>query len=338
VTLQNKLPNNPPDQQSFNLLQPIIEGFNFNQLHESARVGLHPQLVAVNNFTDDGASVGFNRDSTVAPGGSETYTWYAGDPQFSSSGSFGSSGSNSAGSVQAPIEFGATSLRDWGDAIKHGSHGAGGALVIEPQGSEWTTDPGTNASATVTDSRDNLLFREFVVVVHDDLTMDSDFPFPDPGGFRAGLQNGTDAVLQNHGGDEVEDAGQKGINLRTEVLSNRLGQATEFDTDASNQIDQPNDFSSTASLPGCGGACGDPVTPVFTAHVGTPVRFRLVYPAGHNREHGFTIHGHNFQEEPWTNNSTVLGSNPNSELPGALSNLSVPAAFNLLMTAGGRMG
>jgi hypothetical protein len=30
--------------------------------------------------TDDGAHVGHNEDSTVKPGGSRTYRWYAGEP------------------------------------------------------------------------------------------------------------------------------------------------------------------------------------------------------------------------------------------------------------------
>ena len=60
------------------------------------------------------ANVGFNTDSTIAPGKTYTYIWYAGDRKFDSKGKF----------VAAPIEFGATNLRDIGDVIKHSSHGA----------------------------------------------------------------------------------------------------------------------------------------------------------------------------------------------------------------------
>jgi hypothetical protein len=334
ITLRNNLPSGTmPEQLSFETLPTDVENFNFNQFHESNRVGLHMGLVSMNPATDDGARVGFNNDSTVEPGTTHTYTVYAGDRAFSSNGTV----------EQAPIEFGATAIRDMGDVVKHSSHGAEGALIIEPQGSTWTTDSGTNASATVT-SGGNLLFREFVVIFHDDLTINSTFPFPDtdpptrgcPGGLDC-LPNGTvnSALLQNAGGDEIEDSGQKAINYRTEPLRPRHGEPPEFDDDSMNQLDQTNDFSSTGTLAGCGGPCGDPSTPVFTAIVGTPVRFRLVVPAAHHREHGFTIEGHHFQEEPWINNSTALGSNPLSSELGANSNMSAPTVFNILVSAGG---
>jgi len=37
-----------------------------------------------------------------------------------------------------------------------------------------------------------------------------------------------------------------------------------------------------------------------------PVRFRVVQPTGHARQHAFTIHGHAWFHEAWVNNSTVL--------------------------------
>ncbi|HEY6332003.1 MAG TPA: copper oxidase [Blastocatellia bacterium] len=333
ITLQNNLPSGTmPEQLSFNLLPPDVENFNFNQFHESNRVGLHMGLVSLNPATDDGARVGFNPDTTVGPGETQTYTVYAGDRVF-----------NSAGTLEAsPIEFGATAIRDMGDVVKHSSHGAEGALIIEPQGSTWTTDSGTNASATV-DLNGSLAYREFVVIFHDDLTLNSTFPFPDTNPPTRGCPGGLDcingvvnsALLQYAGGDQIEDSGQKGINYRQESLRSRQGFPPEWADEAMNAVDQTNDFSSTATLPGCNGPCGDPVTPVFTANVGTPVRFRLVVPASHHRVHGFTIEGHNYQEEPWINNSTTLGSNPLSNVLGANSTMSGPTVFNILVTAGG---
>jgi hypothetical protein len=50
---------------------------------------------------------------------------------------------------------------------------------------------------------------------------------------------------------------------------------------------------------------GDPPTPVFTAHAGTPVRFRVLHPGGIFEGHVFTLHGHGWQELPY-----VHGVNP----------------------------
>ena len=47
----------------------------------------------------------------------------------------------------------------------------------------------------------------------------------------------------------------------------------------------------------------DPQTPIFVATANTPVRFRVVHPAGIN-EQVFTLHGHVWQEEPYINGST----------------------------------
>jgi len=62
---------------------------------------------------------------------------------------------------------------------------------------------------------------------------------------------------------------------------------------------------------------GDPVTPVFTAKAGMPVRFRVVHPSGKQRNNVFTVHGHGWQRTPYVNNSTAIGSNVLSEWTGA---------------------
>jgi hypothetical protein len=61
---------------------------------------------------------------------------------------------------------------------------------------------------------------------------------------------------------------------------------------------------------------GDFETPVFVAGAGTPVRFRVLNPGGVN-DQIFEIAGHNWQEEPYTANSTEIGDNPLSQWQGA---------------------
>jgi hypothetical protein len=62
---------------------------------------------------------------------------------------------------------------------------------------------------------------------------------------------------------------------------------------------------------------GNPVTPIFTAQRGVPVRFHLLHPQGHPRNNVFQTHGHIWEEEPFINDSTKIGSNPFSEWKGA---------------------
>lgn len=332
VKLENRLPEGlmPDDPRSpswpgtwsYNEMPPIVENFNFNELASSNRVSLHPQLVEMDVGFHDGSRVGYNTDSTVPPGRNYQYEWYAGkynpydreqpDP--------------------VPIEFGATALRDLGDAIKHSSHGAVGALVIEPKDSRWTEDAGNSAAATVTGS-DGHSSREFVVIYQDDLSLR-----------RAG------APMPNlRNGDDAEDSGQKAFNYRTEPLWARVGAS---DPAVSPDILAGYDFSNVfSSLPTCADGSkllpcadgsvpqsghGDPETPVFTAKAGEPVRFRVVHAGGHPRQHGFTVFGHSWPSFPWTDHSSRIGDNPEqSTRVGSASGIGPLRHLNIVAQAGG---
>jgi hypothetical protein len=306
VTLTNKLPSVVPEINSWNMMPMIVNRFNFNQVKTSNRVSLHPQLVSANTYKDDASAVGFNQDSTVGPGQTRTYTWYAGNRVVNSLGNY----------VQAPVEFGSTVLRDMGDVIKHSSHGAIGSLIIEPLGAKWSY-PVANSKATADVASPTGTFREFVVIYQDDLTVQKNgVPLPNIGET-----------------DDSEDSGMKAFNYRTEPLWGRLGfSITEDDT---NNFDYKDALSSTASLPGCGGVCGDPETPVFTATAGVPVRFRVVNPAGHPRQHSFALFGHHWNFSPFTQLSTVQGFNPFTFEVGAYDGIGPTRHLNILTAAGG---
>jgi len=310
VTLQNKLPTVLPEYDSWSMLPPILPGFNFNQVKTSNRVSLHPQLLTYNVTVSDGSVVGFNPDSTVGPGGSITYVWYAGNVSSDAAGNF----------IATPVEFGVTHLRDFGDSIKHSSHGLIGSLIIEPQGSTFTTIGNLNSTADVKSSTGALLFREFVLNYQDDLTMQN----------AAGV-----AMRNNRAADDSEDSSMKAFNYRNEPLWARLGLPPESTLQTLNAQDYTNTLSSTGPNPGCGGACGDPLTPLFTAKAGTAVRFRILETAGHPRQHGFTLFGHHWNFEPWTNNSTKLGNNPFTFEIGSYSGIGPTRHLNILTTAGG---
>jgi hypothetical protein len=282
--------------------------------------------VAVDTRTDDGANVGYNIDTTVGPGQQITYTWYAGNHKLGTDGV----------PAEAPIEFGAIGLRDMGDVIKHASHGAIGSLIIEPAGSTWAFDPETlsKASADILDPEGAVMFREFVVLYQDDLSLqfrprwrDPRFPQPRP----EPLRNIDDT-------DDSEDTGMKAFNYRTEPFWLRLDFDINTPLEEQNDKDFSNVLSSIEDNPGCGGPCGDPATPIFSATVGTPVRFRVLEVAGHPRQHGFSVFGHHWQFEPWMNNSTAQGFNPFSFEVGFLSGIGPTRHDNILTNAGGMFG
>jgi manganese oxidase len=283
LTLNNRLPATAPDLPGFNTLPMIVERFNANQVRPSSHVGLHPQLLTMDVIGNDGANVGFNKVQTAPPGGSKTYRWYAGDFRTTIFGArFG-----------VPVEFGVTNLIS-SDRIKHGNKGAIGSLIIEPRGSTWTEDVQSRASATVTPPS-GVAFREFVLLFQNDVN------------FRFG--DGS-AVPNTAEAEDPEDTGQKALNYRSEPLWKRLGFAPDL------PLEQTRDFIFTNALTN-GLAGGDPVTPVFTATAGTPVRFRILQPAGHARNGVFQVHGHIWEEEPYASKSMIIGPNPLSEWKGS---------------------
>ena len=378
VTLTNKLPENMPDDPrnnvnwskswSYNMLPPIIEGFNFNQLRSSNRVGLHAGLVDQNVRRDDGAHIGFNHDSTVGPGEpSKTYLWYAGDLT-----------GRKGGIRERPIEFGVIPLTDQADVIKHPAHGAIGALVIEPQCSEFTMEKvkdgdvytDSDAVATVTwwdpvreTSRDGKLgrtpwcpdrpkegirksigkgidtvltpsslfttsaerlsgvhrFKEFVLLYQDALALQQ---YGQP---LANLRNG----------DDSEDSGQKAFNYRTEPIWARLGASAADGPDVMSEYDWSNVLSSRVPHAGCLLAPCDPETPIFEVDAGEPVRFRVVHPGGHPRQHALAIFGHNWSDSPWAHRSSVMGWNEDSPTRFGTTNGIGPARHLNILTRGG---
>jgi len=259
----------------------------------STWVGLHPQLVAYDPLGSSGYNVGFNPVQTAAAPGTgfgptETrYYWYAGKVDWDEGGR----------AVWTPIEFGTANLLP-ADPIHQHPKGLFGALVIEPEGSSWREDPNTRVSATVT-SADGTSFREFVMIVQDDLQLywlnpKSDDPFePVP---------------------IVSAEAEAAVNYSTAFLLFRLappapwsvaidpkGQLTIFDQ---TRVDQTR-IQTDAFLG------GDPPTPVWTAHAGTPVRFRVGHPGGIFEAHVFTLHGHGWPEYPYRHQSNP--ANPDGD-------------------------
>ena len=327
VNLTNSLPaQTPHDLPGFNTMPMIVDGFNANDVKPSNEVGLHAQGVFFDVTRSNGVNAGLNPVSTVKPGQARKYQWYAGDVTTNSANNYG---------MWKAIEFGATGLSS-ADPIKHSNKGAVGALIIEPAWSDWKEDSWSRASATVWSPDSKTSFREFVMVFQNDLNL----RYGSMDSYTRALDAGQ-AVPNLAEQEDAEDSAQKAVNYRTEPLWKRMG----FDPDSplSGGDDDPRtptrdiDFTNSLSNMQVG---GDPVTPVFWATAGEQVRMRLVQPGGHARNNVFMLHGHIWEEEPYTGSSTVLGSNAHSNWQGSQYGVGPGSHFDFLLKngAGGRFG
>lgn len=314
LTLRNQLPATAPDLDGWSTMPMIVTGFNANDVDPSAEVGLRPQLLAVDVDRSGGANVGQNRTQTVAPGGSFTYRWFAGELAMQPDGKL----------AGVPMEFGAVNLLS-SDPIKHTNKGAVGVLIVEPAGAIWAEDTGSRASANVVKA-DGTQFREFVTVFQNDLNLR--------------YADGT-AVPNLAGEEDPEDSGQKAFNYRTEPLWKRMGYAPESalggddDEDEGGVATRDVDFTNALSNSQVGGE--DPVTPVYQAAAGSKLRFRVVHPGGHQRNSTFVLHGHVWQELPYVDGSRSIGSNALSEWKGSQDNLG-PGSHLEVIPEGGAGG
>ena len=321
VTLFNKLPEQPVDLPGYNTMPMIVDDFNANQVVPSRRVGLHPQLVHYDVTTSDGFEVGVNRNQqTAPPGGSVTYTWYAGDTGVELSPGTGGG---------KPVEFGATNLVS-SDPIKHSNKSAIGSLIIEPSRSTWEEDPDSTHSARIW-----LRYLQPLYACR----IDQPCPTYPPPGFREFvLQFQNDVNMRFNDGapvphlaeeEDPEDSGQKAFNYRTEPFWTRLcywpalplsggmsrtaTQCPQSDAESTRQLDMTNSLHNSQI------GNRDPVTPIFSANVGEEVRFRVLHSNGHPRNNVFVVHGHIWQETPYLtgSSSSVIGLNNNSAWHGA---------------------
>ncbi len=312
VTVRNGLGPTLADLDGFSGLAMAVEGFNANQIRPSTSVGLHPQLVAFDVAKNNGINVGLNRikTQTAAPNRTYRYRWYAGDLSLQPDGTL----------VGTPVEFGGVNLIP-ADPIKHTNKGLIGALVIEPQGATWVEDASSRLSATVTVPGGSS-FREFTVLFQDDINL------------RSGANNGT-AVCPVDGGPISPGCrsrrGNAALNYRAEPMWFRLGYDPGVNVGTLVTRNFTNALSNSVT------AGNDPATPIFTARVGEDVRFRVLQPGGHTRNHVFQVHGHVWQSQPYvagTVSSQTIGDNPLSQWVGVQEGHGPSNHFNVVLRNG----
>ncbi len=268
----------------------------------SKRISLMAQNLLYDDQGSAGSAVGFNFDSTVAPGDTRLYRWFA-DP------------APAVEPGEDPVEarsIGTGVISDFADVRSNRHHGAFGNLIVEPEGSEWL-DPetgeavrnGTRAMITNHDGEDfrefALMFTEGMFIVNED---DEDScPIP-----RAGLEeeaeNADDAPCNQIG--EQEDQGFQGVNYRSEPFARRFA----------NDERQHKVYSSKVH--------GDPNTPILRAYTDDPVTLRVSQPA--DRANGISFHCAGHQ---WHRNNV-----PEAPLVGTQADFSVGKARELALDGG----
>jgi len=318
-------------------------------LYASKYVGLHAQMVSTNTGSDNGVNAGYNsqqyRDTTVGPPGVAPnctlpnvsapypciqYTWYAGN-------AFGTNGALQL----TPIELGSANLVP-SDPLEQPPHAMIGGLVVEPTNSIWcnlakTCGPKIAVTDTTVDVYNTSpvgspLFREFAAMVQDNVYLSS----------GTDMNNDTiNYVAVNFGTEPYSPPGQTPSGSNQPPQVSRYSNYTAASDD--NQIDLTETFAD--SLPinpsTTTPTFGDPQTPIFTAVAGSPVRFRMFHPDGLGGfpDNTFTLHGHVWQEEPYTSTtntaSTALGDNTLSQWMGARDGFGAGNHFDILLPRAG---
>ena len=193
-----------------------------------------------------------------------------------------------------PVEFGAVNILP-ADHYQQQSRGLIGAIIVEPAGSTFRLDTQQGSNVPITRASATILSADGTTL------------------FREFV-----AVFE----DDNTVLGGSNINYRSAPLAARLNTPPDdFSTPdvhrvlSNSQLNPPD----------------DPPTPVFAAAKGSPVRLRLLHPGGLGNDMCIALHGHVWQEEPWLENSTILGNNPQSNWQGSHDRFGPNSAFNLLL-------
>ncbi len=163
------------------------------------RASIHPSgLVRYYVTAGDGSAVGYNFDSTAAPGQRYTYKYLVDSKNI-----------------------GVANLGDWGNLRTTRHHGAWGAVIVEPKGATFLEPQklgplplgaGEQAVIRYTDPSGTVrAYREFVLDIQDGLNL-----------FDAQGRPIVDQIDVPGGQGDLQDMGEVGINYRSEPFARRL--------------------------------------------------------------------------------------------------------------------
>ena len=222
----------------------------------SSKISMHANLVSYDIQSSDGSYVGFNEDSTIEPGASKTYKWFA-DSE------------------------GISYLQDLADIRNHRHHGLVGALIIHsPYEIPFSKNQDVeqwHGVETFVLSPGGSFIKDFVLILQDGLSLESLAT-------KVPVQWGVESL------SDPEDLGQKAFNYKTNFLRDKKGEMLEIENERSiNGLTNlpyynalPNRFENPQVL--------------FKVVSGDLVRIHLVGAADRPRNHVFTLHGHNWNE------------------------------------------
>jgi len=325
VNLTNGIASGAPVLNTSFLAQwtPPFNGTPFKPNSKmSSYVGLHPQLLSYDAATSIGMNIGWNsqggKNQLTGIGGQVIkYQWYAGKIERNPDGTL----------KHTPVEFGAVGLFPSDPLFQH-LNGLIGQMIIEPAGATWQcgdpgnladcdppvspptsgtsgtpptppTPPTTRASATITLANNAGKFREFNLLISDNIRIGEGTNF---------------------------NVGYTAANYRSEpwkfrYTGNAIG---DFSCMLSDQLISGNQ---------------DPQTPIFKADIGDAVRFRMTHPFGTGTSQVFSLHGHVWQRNPYTDESTKIGDNKLSQWIGSRDNHGATDHFDAVIDkAGGAFG
>ncbi|KAK9674929.1 hypothetical protein K7432_016786 [Basidiobolus ranarum] len=164
---------------------------------------MHCPLIQHDVRYDDGTNIGYNEDSTVAPGRTRVYNWYADQ------------------------HLGALPLQDHADIRNHKHHGLIGALVILPAhevpenwiGAESNVYYHTNVYGGKA-RRGRLLYQDKVVILQSGLRLfqnnAANTPIPYATGFPFQVLSNVTTPVPGEAGVNFQDAGLKAMSYRNQ--------------------------------------------------------------------------------------------------------------------------
>jgi len=341
VNLTNRLPAVAPDLAGWQDLQWVLNRelfkpvaqrdplemhfFNNNLIRPSSHVGMTAQLVEYDITRSEGTVVGINpADQIVAPGGTRTYVWYAGDlrEDLTVVGN-----QRRVNLVATPVEFGGGNITP-ADQVKQGQKGLIAALVIEPTGATWpdalaqlpSVPDGQGTGAATRRTRANLTvsspaggagsggtFREAVMMPQKALN----FRWAD----GRPIRNVHQGELGREG---AEDSGHMAVNYGAEPgwFRFKLPPDAPFGNagtpNSFGALDQDAFYSNSLVLPEPNVIPGgEPQTPVFTARPGQATRIHMLTTFSTDRDSTLHIAGHVWPRDPF-----VCPADSNLGLPG----------------------
>lgn len=307
----------------------------------SRYVGLNPQLLSYDAAKSYGMNVGWNSqgqtDQVVPFGQSIKYQWFAGKISRNPNGSL----------KHDAVEFGSLNLFP-SDPLFQNINGLFGQMIIEPFGTKKIQcgeaanladceppplplpgnppavyPPTSRASATVT-MADGSKFRDFAVMISDAMISNNNNP-SQPVQALGAVNYGTEPFPA-----PAQNPPAAPWSFRYGRGRFASGTPTAFPTSDFSCMQSNNLIQPTAQ---------DPKTPIFTAAVGDKVRFRFAHPFGTGASQVMTVHGHVWQRNPYTKNSTVIGSNNLSQWIGSRDNHGSGDHFEIVIDkAGGESG